>query len=96
MSFTSGLLIAFLGGVLAQTGEGPEFRPRRVVRPFPALKNPRVIKASAVKNQVTDAELVLGVEINGKARAYPINMLTGPSREVINDVVGGRAIAATW
>ena len=32
----------------------------------------------------------------GQARAYPINMLTGPSREIINDVLGGVPIAATW
>jgi hypothetical protein len=41
-------------------------------------------------------ELVLGVVVEGKARAYPINMLTGPRREIINDELGGKAIAATW
>jgi hypothetical protein len=49
-----------------------------------------------VKDEVTDNELVLGVVVNGEARAYPINMLTGPSREIINDTLGGTAIAATW
>jgi hypothetical protein len=34
--------------------------------------------------------------VEGKARAYPINMLTGPRREIINDELGGKAIAATW
>jgi len=43
-----------------------------------------------------DNELVLGLELNGEARAYPINMLTGPSREIINDTLGGIPIAATW
>ena len=43
-----------------------------------------------------DNELVIGVEIDGQARAYPINQLTGPSREIINDVLAGTAIAATW
>ena len=41
-------------------------------------------------------ELVLGVVIGHQARAYPINMLTGPSREIFNDELGGQAIAATW
>jgi hypothetical protein len=36
------------------------------------------------------------VMINGESRAYPINMLTGPSREILNDRLGGTAIAATW
>jgi len=49
-----------------------------------------------VTDQVTGKELVIGVVVDGKARAYPINMLTGPSREIINDVLGSRSIAATW
>ena len=40
--------------------------------------------------------LVLGVTVGEESRAYPINMLTGPSREILNDALGGRAIAATW
>ena len=38
----------------------------------------------------------LGVEVGGEARAYPINMLSGPNREILNDTLGGRPIAATW
>ena len=45
---------------------------------------------------VKDEELVLGVVVKGEARAYPINMLTSPRREIINDKLGGQAIAATW
>jgi hypothetical protein len=55
-----------------------------------------VIAGRNVTDQVVGQELVLGVVVNGEARAYPINMLTGGNREIINDVVGGRAIAATW
>ena len=73
-----------------------EFRPIRLIdNAFPAIKNPR-ITSDAEKSDLEDNELVLGVVINGKARAYPINMLTGPQREIINDHLGGRAIAATW
>jgi hypothetical protein len=39
---------------------------------------------------------VLGVSIGDQSRAYPINMLTGPRREIINDELAGHAIAATW
>ena len=46
--------------------------------------------------KLEDDELVLGIEINGEARAYPLNVLNGPLREIFNDTVGGRAIAATW
>ena len=74
----------------------PAFEPRRVAREFPALVDSPVIAADKVTDQVTEKELVLGVVVEGEARAYPINMLTGPKREIINDTLGGRAIAATW
>lgn len=74
----------------------PAFQPTRVVRSFPAIVMPDVISADRVTNQVRDEELVLGVTIDNVARAYPINMLTRPTREIINDKLGGRAIAATW
>ena len=78
------------------TDSTPAFNPVAVVRPFPAIIDAPVITAEEVSDQVVDAELVLGVVVNGEARAYPINMLTGPSREIINDTLGNRAIAATW
>ena len=73
-----------------------QFQPVRVIPAQRAIKNAPVIDANRVRGQVTDTELVLGVIIKGEARAYPINMLTGPSREIINDTLGGQAIAATW
>jgi hypothetical protein len=39
-------------------------------------------------------ELVIGVEINGQARAYPIRLLS--SHEIVNDVIGGEPVAVTW
>lgn len=39
-------------------------------------------------------ELVMGVEINGDARAYPVGILR--SREMVNDVVGGVPVLVTW
>jgi hypothetical protein len=77
------------------TERGP-FRPVQVVPPMPAITNAKFINADRVNKQVTDQELVLGVVINKQARAYPINMLCGPQREIINDRLGNRAIAATW
>ena len=83
-----GLLVAPVGA--------EEFTPRKVVEAFAAISHPALWSAAEAGNQVRDDELVLGVAINGEARAYPINMLTNPTREIINDTVGGRAIAATW
>jgi hypothetical protein len=52
--------------------------------------------------QFTDAEtagydpeeLVMGVEINGDARAYPVGTLR--SREMVNDIVGDIPVLVTW
>ena len=74
----------------------PEFKPRQVVRPFKAIIDAPSVRAADSKKFVKDDELVLGVEINGKSRAYPINMLTRPTREIINDTLGVKNIAATW
>jgi len=85
--------------VSAATGRAqtPEFRPQVVIpRAFPAIKDAPIITAAEADRLLAEQELVIGVVVNGKARAYPINMLTGPQREIINDSLGGRAIAATW
>lgn len=39
-------------------------------------------------------DLVIGLTINGDSRAYPISTLQ--HREMVNDVVGGVPILATW
>ncbi|MCH8044189.1 MAG: DUF3179 domain-containing protein [Planctomycetes bacterium] len=74
-----------------------EFRPQVVIkRRFRPITKFPIATAKLAAGKINDADLVLGVAIEGEARAYPINMLTGPSREILNDALGGRAIAATW
>lgn len=73
-----------------------EFTPRRLAPMFKPITSAPFIPAKEIDGQVLPEELVLGIVIAGQARAYPINMLTGPSREIINDTLAGRAIAATW
>ena len=79
-------------------GAERQFAPRVVIpRAFAAITNAPVLAADKASERVVRPnELVLGVVVDGKARAYPINMLTGPRREIINDELGGKAIAATW
>lgn len=73
------------------------FNPRTVIpRAFPELTKFPVVSAEKARGKINDAELVLGVVVGKEARAYPINMLTGPRREILNDKLGGKAIAATW
>ena len=93
-------LLIILGGwataALAQSPTERDFRPRVLMKPIRPIVNAPFLAAANVADQVADNELVLGVVVKGEARAYPINMLTGPRREIINDQLGGNAIAATW
>jgi hypothetical protein len=80
-----------------EAGGQLEFDPRVVIaNSFPAIVTPDSVTAAEADKELQPDELVLGVEVNGEARAYPINMLSGPQREIINDNLGGLPIAATW
>jgi len=60
---------------------------------IPALTNPAFVGPSAV-SYLNDADLVLGVVINGEAKAYPHNI--GWWHEIVNDRIGGQAISVTF
>ena len=49
---------------------------------------------SAEQAPLNDDELVMGVEIDGEAKAYPITVMR--SREMVNDELGGIPILVTW
>jgi len=72
------------------------FHPVYVLHRRPPITEFPVLSAAEADRKLDPHELVLGVEINGATRAYPLNMLNGPFREILNDHLGGRAIAATW
>ncbi len=72
------------------------FDPQQVIGPLAPITDIPTLSAQEAGEKIEDSELVLGVVVNGAARAYPINMMTGPSREVFNDTLGGQPIAATW
>lgn len=75
----------------------PEFNPRMVIpRAFPAIVKPKTMTAEKADEVLEESELVIGVTVDGESRAYPLNMLTGPKREIINDELGGTAIVVTW
>ena len=72
------------------------FYPIDVVPRPPLVTGFQVVTTESALDQIHDRELVLGAVINGQARAWPLNVMTGPEREVFNDTLGGRSIAATW
>lgn len=61
---------------------------------FPLNAAPRIIPAAEA--ELDDGDLVLGIVHNGEVRAYPVNYMNGPHNEVVNDELGGTAIASTW
>lgn len=61
---------------------------------IPAVYDPRFYPLETANQEYADDDLVIGVEIGGEARAYSIPFLSG--HEIVNDTVGGRAIAVTW
>jgi len=73
-----------------------DFQPMVAAPMQHAITEFPVVSATEADEELYDYELVLGVTVGGESRAYPINTLTGPQREIINDTLGGRAIAATW
>lgn len=63
------------------------------VTPFVALDNPVFINASDA-TFLEDDELVMGLEWNGEARAYPVRMLV--YHHIINDDVSGSPVLITY
>jgi len=76
--------------------ESEKFSPIRVLPKMRPITDFAVVDATEASETVLDDEMILGVEIEGATRAYPLNMINGPFREILNDEVGEKAIAVTW
>lgn len=63
--------------------------PRDAIAP---IYEPKFVAAD--KSPLPGSELVIGVELNGESRAYPVGPLN--DREMVNDVVGGIPILVSW
>jgi hypothetical protein len=60
---------------------------------IPAILDPKFVTPAEV-DFLRDSDAVIGVEVGGAARAYPIRILNW--HEVVNDTVGGQSIAVTF
>jgi len=60
---------------------------------IPAMTNPEAVAPDEAQ-YLSDSDLILGLAINGQARAYPHNL--GWKHEVINDRLGGQYISVTF
>ncbi len=65
---------------------------------IPAIDNPKFISVEEFENQYGDDSfgdmLVIGLEINGEARAYPYDILNW--HEIVNEVIDGVAYSITY
>ena len=61
---------------------------------IPAIDEPSFVSAAEADELYYPDEPVLGVEIGGEAHAYSLWHLD--RHEIVNDELGGQAIAATW
>jgi len=60
---------------------------------IPSIDNPQFVEASDA-NFVSDDDIVIGLEINGETKAYPLSILVW--HEIVNDNVGGIPVAVTY
>ena len=61
---------------------------------IPALDSPQFMTADQAGRILRKHDRVLGVFLNGEAKAYPVRILNW--HELVNDRVGGRAILVSW
>jgi hypothetical protein len=69
---------------------------RKIYDAFPPLLRFATATARDAGDAIADDEFVVGVEIDGEARAYPLNMLGHPGSEVVNDTLAGTPVAVTF
>ena len=60
---------------------------------IPSIDDPTFIPV-AEETELADVEPVIGLEIDGDARAYPLRILTW--HEIVNDTVGGKPVIVTY
>jgi len=96
-----GLVMLVIMMVLSKRGQ-TDFAPQTFTPRLEPIMLLEIKPAGTVGSAMSPSELVLGVNIGGEARAYPLNMLSGPSHlgrnnhEIVNDRLGGQAIIVTW
>lgn len=70
---------------------GPMARPRDFFR---AIERPNYLSVHEATRFMSDDEIVLGLEVDGQFRAYPINYLN--DHEMVREEIGGLPLQITW
>ena len=95
--FTNWAALAFLvltaGAIRAQNKDLPrEFKQLLPRGAIAAIFQPTFVAAKDAR--ISDGEWVLGLVLDGQARAYSLTLLN--SHEVVNDKIGQKKFAAVW
>ena len=61
---------------------------------IPPIDDPKFIGVGAADDWIEDQEPVVAIEIDGDARAYPVQIMIW--HEIVNDTVGGVPVAVTY
>ncbi len=61
---------------------------------IPALVRPNFVAVEQVRRLLKKSDRVLGVFLNGEAKAYPVGILNW--HELVNDEAGGQPILVSW
>ncbi len=61
---------------------------------IPSIDDPQFVDIATADSYLEDAEPVVYLDIDGDARAYPVQILIW--HEIVNDVVGGEPVAITY
>ena len=93
----STLAIALVAVACAPAARASETPPPGVEQLLPRGAIPAILEPAFVaadEAEIPAGAWILGVVVDGEARAYDLNRLN--QHEVVNDRVGGRDIAAVW
>ena len=70
---------------------GPMARPRDAFR---VIEHPRYLSVKEAAGSMGEDEVVLGLELAGECRAYPINFLN--DHEMVQEEIGDLPLLVTW
>jgi hypothetical protein len=91
-SVTFGLGLATAGAAPGDDGLPPDFQQIIPRGRIASVDTPRFVPASEA--ELPPEAWVLGLVVDGQARAYSLNLLN--RHEIVNDAIGEKTFAAVW
>ena len=58
------------------------------------IDDPQFVTASEAAPEMLRTEIVIGLDVGGETKAYPVNVLS--QHEIVNDEIGGTPVAVTF